>query len=131
MEFMSSDPILAQARIDFLLRHSGRRGVRQCKKHPPLARMAFPQVLLALKEETGLGLSRWWFMQLCDRLGIERSRDRHPGPAPSLEKKRAQQRARHHRWYQRAKADPEGAAKLQQRAKARWQATLRSRQPRS
>jgi hypothetical protein len=122
-----SDPVLAKARIDFLLRHSGRQGLRQCKDHPRLAEMPFPDVLKALKEETGLGISRWWYAQLCDRLGIERCHTK-ARPTQVADVKRAQQRARYKKWYQQAKADPERAAKLRERAKARWQATLRSRQ---
>jgi hypothetical protein len=115
-----SDPVLAKARIDFLLRHSGRRGVRQCKKHLRLADMAFPEILKALKEETGLGISRYWYAQLCDRLGIERCHTK-AHPTQTAEVKRAQQRARYHRWAEKRAAEREGQAKLQARWRASWQ----------
>ena len=127
MEPMSSDPVLAQARVDFLLRHSG-KGVKQCRKHPPLRDMPFPAVLEALREETGLGISRYWYAQLCDRLGIDRSHRKSRPARQTLEEKRAHQRAWYKAWFERVKADPERYAKLQERAKARWQATIRSRQ---
>jgi hypothetical protein len=121
MEAVSSDPVLAKARVDFLLRHSGQRGVRQCKRHGRLAEMSFPEVLKALQEETGLGISRWWYAQMCDRLGVERSHRRARPAKRTLDEKRAQQRARYHRWAERAKADADGQAELRARWRASWQ----------
>lgn len=125
MGAVSSDPALAKVRIDFLLRHSGQRAVKQCKKHPPLAQMPFPEVLKALREETGLGISRWWYAQLCDRLGIDRCHTK-ARPTQTLEVRRSQQRARYHRWAQSRRAGPDGRAKLQ----ARWRASWASRKER-
>jgi len=120
MQAVSSDPALAKARMDFLLRHSGRRGVRQCRNHPQLAVMPFPEVLRALKEETGLGISRWWYAQLCDRLGIERCHTK-ARPTQTAEVKRAQQRARYHRWAAKKKANAVGREELQAKWRASWQ----------
>jgi len=117
---MSSDPVLAKARIDFLLRHSGQRGIRQCKKHPRLAEMPFPEVLKALKEEAGVGISRYWYAQLCDRLGIERCHTK-ARPTQTAEVKRAQQRARYHRWAKSRKAEANGQAELRANWRAAWQ----------
>jgi hypothetical protein len=121
MEGVSSDPVLAKARVDFLLRHSGQRGVRQCTKHGRLAEMPFPDVLKALQEETGLGMSRQWYAQLCDRLGIERCHRRARPAVRTLLERRAQQRVRYHRWAQGARATPEGQARLRAQWRASWQ----------
>jgi len=120
MGAVSSDPALAKIRIDFLLRHSGQRAVKQCKKHPPLAQMPFPEVLKALREETGLGISRWWYAQLCDRLGIDRCHTK-ARPTQTLEVRRSQQRTRYHRWAKKRLRGPDGQTELRANWRAAWQ----------
>ena len=100
----------------FLLKHGGDRVLRpgmqhgrQCEQHPPVNRMTHVELAAALKEETGLEVSRPWLRSLCDALEIPRRQKRGPHPLPDTVKK-AQAKERFKRWYEQLGEDPERKA---------------------
>jgi len=112
-----AEPILTDSSLAvrrWLLEHSGRPSLAtQCDQHPPLRRMTFPQIRQILQEELGTTISRQWFYELCDRLGIQR---RHTTalPAPTKREQRERQRQYQRDWYKRMREDPERRAAFQQ-----------------